>query len=700
MTSASPAPANRLALETSPYLRQHANNPVDWFPWGSEALEIARRENRPILLSIGYSACHWCHVMAHESFEDEATAELMNENFINIKVDREERPDLDRIYQLAHQLLTRRSGGWPLTVFLTPDDQRPFFAGTYFPDKPRNGMSSFGELLPRVADFFHSRTDDIHDQCERLVEAMATMEPSSVVSGTLLNDSPLTAIREQLATTFDQREGGFGKAPKFPHPTNLERLFRHHARTGRHGKADGEALAMALFTLAKMGNGGLYDQLGGGFYRYSTDDAWLIPHFEKMLYDNAPLMHLCIDAWQLTAHDDFRRWAEETADWAVREMHIDGGGFASALDADSEGEEGLFYLWEPDQIKQTLSAEEFEVMSTRYGLDQPANFEEWAWHLHVRARIDELGIAEIEAKALEQSARLKLRTLRESERVLPGRDDKMLTSWNAMMISAMARTGAALGRDDLIDCAHGALDAIGERLWKDGRLLASYKDGDAHLMAYLDDHAQLIEAIIASLQARWRDGLIDWAVEVAELMIKRFVDTDKGGFFFTADDHETLIHRSRPFMDDAMPAGNAVAVRALARLGSLLGETRYLEVAEHTLRAGWLGMERIPHGHAAMINALEEWLDACETVVIRGPAKSLEPWRARATACYSPTRQVFAIPDDAVLPDGLLTTREAVEGAVVAYVCDGFQCQMPVNTLEEFEVSLKPRERPRPTRAS
>lgn len=688
------APRNRLAAQTSPYLLSHADNPVEWFTWGAEALDIARQENRPILLSIGYSACHWCHVMADESFSDPETAALMNELFVNIKVDREERPDLDRLYQLSHQLLTRRSGGWPLTVFLDPEDQRPFFAGTYFPDKPRHGMPSFRDVLTRVGDYYRGHVDDVRDQGERVVQAMAAMEPAPT-GNALLGDAPLTAAREHLAGNFDQRHGGFGDAPKFPHPTNLTRLLRHHARTVRRGEPDREALAMVLFTLAKMGNGGLFDQLGGGFFRYSTDEQWVIPHFEKMLYDNAPLMALNAEAWLLSGHADFARFAIETGEWAMREMRVDDGGFAAALDADSEGEEGAYYVWDADRVRAELPPALFEPFSIRFGLDQPPNFEGEAWHLVAATRSDELGLSEADGAARVDEARAVMLALRDRSRILPARDDKVVTSWNGQMAAALARTGALLGRDDFVDSAHQILAHLRSGAWRDGRLHAGTRGDMTHLMGYLDDHAQVIDAILEALSARWQDGLLDWAVELADVLLEHFADDDRGGFFFTADDHETLIHRSRPMLDDALPAGNAVAARVLGRLGALLGESRYLDAAEGTLRAAWVGLERIPHGHCAMLDALEDWLDSVETVVIRGAGEGLARWHDRARLHYAPTRQTFAIPDHASSLPGLLAERAAREGEVVAYRCTGLTCGLPLDEFPAFEAALSAGERQR-----
>ena len=435
---------NRLAAETSPYLLQHAHNPVDWYPWGPEALDRARRKSRPILLSIGYSACHWCHVMAHESFEDEATAAVMNAHFVNVKVDREERPDLDKIYQVAHQLLARRPGGWPLTMFLTPDDQTPFFGGTYFPPSPRHGLPAFRDLLLRVVDFLAAHGDEVAKQNESLRTALARTEPSGAAVGTagagaaVIGPEPLERAMAVLRRSFDARDGGFGGAPKFPHPTNVERCFRR--------RRDPRDLHMGVHTLARMCLGGIYDHLGGGFCRYSVDGEWMIPHFEKMLYDNGPLLALCAQGVQLRAGHEalFARTAHETARWAIREMQAPEGGFHSALDADSEGEEGRFYLWTPDAARAVLDEDELAALAVSFGLDRPPNFEGHAWHLHTfverEALPAKLGADAETAAARLDRARAKLFEAR-APRVRPGLDDKILTSWNAMMVSGLAVAG-------------------------------------------------------------------------------------------------------------------------------------------------------------------------------------------------------------------------------------------------------------------
>ena len=686
-----PAPhRNRLAAETSPYLLQHADNPVDWYPWGPEAIERARRENRPILLSIGYSACHWCHVMAHESFEDEATARVMNTHFVNIKVDREERPDLDKIYQVSHQLLARRPGGWPLTMFLTPSDLTPFFGGTYFPPAPRHGLPAFRDLLLRVVDFLASHGSEVARQNESLREALARAEPSGDGSRAAFDPEPLERAVAGLRRAFDARDGGFGGAPKFPHPTHIERCLRRHR--------DPRDLHMGLFTLAKMARGGIYDHLGGGFCRYSVDGEWMIPHFEKMLYDNGPLLELCARASRIGAGDEalFERTARETGRWALREMQAPEGGFYAALDADSEGEEGRFYLWTPDAARAVLDEDEYEALAVSFGLDRPANFEGRAWHLHTfverEALAVKLGVPEGAALERLDRARAKLFAAR-APRVRPGLDDKILTSWNAMMISGLTVAGELLPEPDFIDAAERGFDFLRENAWVDGRLHAAWKGGRARFPAYLDDHAFLLEAALRLLQARWRAHLVGFAIEVADALLDRFEDRERGGFWFTAHDHEALMHRTKSFADDSLPAGNGVAAAWLSRLGHLLGEPRYLEAAERTLGAGWAGLAEMPHAHGAMLTALEEHLDPPQIIVLRGRGESLERWRARCALPFAPRRYVVAVPDDADPLPGLLAARAPhPEGGTIAYVCEGHRCEAPIADFAELEAALRPLE--------
>ena len=678
--------SNHLIDQTSPYLRQHAHNPVDWYPWGAAALDKARREDKPILLSIGYSACHWCHVMAHESFEDAATAKLMNALFVNIKVDREERPDLDKIYQTAHQLLAQRSGGWPLTMFLMPDDQLPFFGGTYFPPEPRHGLPGFKDLMQQIARAYRQQRDAIANQNESLRDVLQRMTLTPP-SATALDAVPLAAALRELEQHFDRQHGGFGRAPKFPHPSSLEFLLRRAQRLA--GKDAERSVVMAGLTLTRMAQGGIFDQLGGGFARYSVDAEWMIPHFEKMLYDNGPLLALYSQAAAASGDTLFARTARETTQWVMREMQAPEGGYYSSLDADSEGAEGKFYAWADGEIHALLNADEYPLFARRFGLDRAANFED-SWHLHGYVAEEKLaaefGLSAERVAALLDSARRKLFSARE-QRIRPGRDDKILTAWNALMIKGMASAGRHLECDDCIDSAQRALDFIRMRLWRDGRLLATYKDGHAHLPAYLDDYAFLIDAIIELLQTRWRAGDLRFATQLADVLLAHFEDREQGGFFFTADDHEQMIQRPKPLADESMPSGNGIAALALGRLGHILGETRYLAAAERTLKAAWPAMTEMPYAHVALIIALEEFLDPPQTIVLRGAGAALEKWRAHCARPYVPGRIVLAIPSGETDLPGSLAERKA-QGDVVAYVCQGMTCQTPVTSLAELEKRL------------
>ncbi len=683
-------PSNHLSQCSSPYLKQHADNPVEWYPWGEEALSRARHENKPILLSIGYSACHWCHVMAHESFEDEGTAQVMNDLYVNIKVDREERPDLDKVYQAAHQLLAQRPGGWPLTVFLTPDDLTPFFAGTYFPKEARHGLPPFVEVLHNIAAAYQQQRDDIEQQNRALKRAINQLDPTAPEQTTPLDSTPLESSRQQLAASFDETHGGFGSAPKFPHPNSLEQLLRHWAATGN---SDARALYMVEFTLRKMAQGGVNDQIGGGFYRYSVDDLWMIPHFEKMLYDNGPLLCLYADLWQATGKRLFRDTALSTARWAINEMQSPEGGFYASIDADSEGQEGRFYTWAPAEIEQRLEADEYTLFSRHYGLDREPNFE-GAWHLHTFVEIatlsEELNISEEQAQTMLDRAGQKLLAAR-NERNRPGRDEKILTTWNALMIKGLARAGRLLEVPELVAAAREAATFIRSQLWQDQHLKVSYKDGQADLNGYLDDYANLVDALLELLQSDWDSELLAFACELCECLLTHFQDPKQGGFYFTADHHERLIYRPKPFGDESLPAGNGVAASALARLGYLLGEPRYLEAAERTLQCARERLQQIPHAHCTLLKALDELLNPSEIVILRGDPAEIAPWRQRAGRHYTPSRMTFAIPNSATgLPEAL--ANKPPQGNAVAYLCEGTHCLPPIGQFEDFEKQLSQKE--------
>ncbi len=686
--------SNRLANETSPYLLQHADNPVDWHPWDAEALGLARREGKPILLSIGYSACHWCHVMAHECFENAEIAAQMNAQFVNIKVDREERPDLDRIYQLAHQMITQRNGGWPLTMFLSPEDQTPFFGGTYFPPTPRHGLPGFPELLDRVTGYWRDHSNEIREHAGAMQEALAQVwqaPAGSELEAVTLDRELLVTARHELAGTFDKEHGGFGAAPKFPHPPSLVRLFRHWRSTALGDKPDLEALYMATSTLQQMAEGGIYDQLGGGFCRYSVDRHWMIPHFEKMLYDNAQLLPLYAQAWSVTNEALFRRIAGETAGWVMREMQAPEGGYWSSLDADSEGEEGRFYAWSREEIQRLLEPGEFAAVHAVFGLDRGPNFE-GRWHLHTFMSPDQFaagsGLEGAEVQARLASARSKLLMAREL-RVRPGRDEKVLAAWNGLMIRGMAIAARILGDAKLAASADRAIAFARRELLVDGRLRAAWKDGRARFAAYLDDYAFMLDGALEMLQLRWNPDDLAFATTLGDALLAHFEDPVGGGFLFTADDHEKLIERPRPLADDAMPAGNGVAALALNRLGCLLGEPRYLEAAERAVRSALPVVRRAPFAHCALLDALEEQLDPPEIVIVRGTAKRAGEWARTARLVYAPRRLVFEIPADAADLPPALAEKVAPESGAMAWICRGTTCLPPVDSLSGLTTALK-----------
>jgi uncharacterized protein YyaL (SSP411 family) len=667
--------SNRLASEPSPYLLQHANNPVDWYPWGKEALEKARREDKPILLSVGYSACHWCHVMAHDCFEDAEVAAVMNRLFVNVKVDREERPDLDQIYQTAHQMLTQRSGGWPLTVFLTPD-QTPFFAGTYFPKTPRYQLPGFIDLMENIARAWHERRGDVLAQNEVVRTALAQQQPDAGLQQAL-TDAPLADAVRDLAKVFDPVWGGFSRAPKFPRPGELFFLLREAQRSG-----DAQAREMALFSLRKMASGGVVDQLGGGFCRYSVDEQWAIPHFEKMLYDNGPLLHLYADAWALTGETVFKDTAEGIVDWLLREMRAPQGGFYSALDADSEGHEGKFYVWTPDEVRTLLSPEEYAVAAPVYGFDGPPNFENAYWNPILARPLSEVAAESglsIETAAVRlASARAKLFAAREA-RVRPGCDDKQLTSWNALMIAGLVHAGRVMARPDWINAAQDAIDFLHRNLWRDGRLLASYKHGEARLNAYLDDYAFLLDALLETMQAGYREADMAWACELADVLLAHFEDAGQGGFFFTSHDHEALIARPKPGYDNATPSGNGVAAFALQRLGHLLGEARYLDAATRCLRLFHAHLVQQPIAYPTLLAVLDEALVPPRVILLRGPESAVTAWAQALAPKLGAHDMMLVLPNGLKLPGALA---KPVSDRPVAWVCSGTACQPPVTELD------------------
>jgi uncharacterized protein YyaL (SSP411 family) len=656
--------ANRLARETSPYLLQHRENPVDWYPWGEEALSRARDEDRPILLSIGYSACHWCHVMAHESFEDPETAAYMNEHFVNVKVDREERPDVDALYMEAVQAISGQ-GGWPMTVFLDPEGV-PFYGGTYFPPDDSRGMPSFRMVMEAVVDAFESKRDEIEQRAPQMrarLAAIGQVEPADSPQAAMLDE----AI-ERLRMAADRARGGFGGAPKFPPASAIELLL-----------ARGETEIPEL-TLDAMLTGGIYDQLGGGFARYSVDAAWQVPHFEKMLYDNALLARAYLHGWQRLGHERYRRICEETLDWALREMRGPEGGFYSALDADSEGEEGRFYVWTPEEIRAVLAGEttddanciKFPVhqagdLMQFYGVTEDGNFE-GRNILHLPGGADAV---EPESLSEMRQALYEART----KRVWPGLDDKRLTAWNALMIAALAEAGAVLGRGDYLEAARGCAEFVWNDLRDDeGALLRTYKDGRAHLKAYLEDHAFLLEALLTLYEASFETVWFERARGLADTLLAGFADGERGGFFSTADDHESLIARRKEIGDHPIPSGNSAAAFGLLRLAALTGERTYEQAAEGVFRLFSDSAGKHPEAFAHLLRAIDFHLASTKEVALIG-----EDLNELAAVIRSELRPHLVLAGGQAGSDipPLLRDRGEVDGKPAAYVCEHFTCQAP-----------------------
>jgi len=687
--------SNRLAHETSPYLRQHADNPVDWWPWCEEALTAARTQDKPILLSIGYSACHWCHVMAHESFEDEATARVMNALFVNIKVDREERPDLDKIYQLAHQALTQRGGGWPLTVFLAPDDLVPFYAGTYFPKEARYNMPPFVYVLEQVRGFWDQRRDDVRAQTRALGEFLAGYDQSGTSPAEVLDDAPLRIAVARFTAAFDPVHGGHRGAPKFPHCPEMELLLDLDS-TAAAPKAKDAANAMVELTLSRMADGGIHDQIGGGFCRYSVDERWEIPHFEKMLYDNAQLLPLYARVARRSGNERFAVVARELLGWLVREMVAPGGGFHTAIDADSEHEEGKFYVWQREEVRGLLTEAEYAAAASYFGFDREPNFEHVAWNPIVAQPIEVVaqahGMTTDAARNAIAGARAKLFAAR-AKRVRPGLDDKILTSCNGLMIGGIARAARALDAAPLQGLADNALDFLHAETWRSGRLLAKAGADGARFPGYLDDHAFLLDALLECLACRWSERDLAWATALADLLLERFEDRAHGGFFFTAHDHEALPQRPKPFSDESLPSGNGIAARALLRLGHLLGEARYTGAAERALQAAYSTLQQMPQACASLLRALNDLLHPRAHLVIRCATDAEEArWRSALATLEADTHRcdIYWVPESAHGLGGALAAQAHKPGGV-AYLCRATNCLAPMTDPADVLAELRSR---------
>ena len=676
---------NHLIHETSPYLLQHAHNPVDWYSWGDEAFQKAKSENRPILLSIGYSACHWCHVMERESFEDEKIAALMNDLFVNIKVDREERPDLDEIYMNAVQMLTGR-GGWPMTVFLTPEG-KPFYGGTYFPPEDRYGVPGFPKILQGVANAYREKPQDVERSVEQILAALQRMSLSTESQQPFSPDI-IGQSAEQLAQAYDTDHGGLGKAPKFPNVGVYELFLRHY-----HHSKGSRFLEMVTHTLTKMAQGGIYDHLGGGFHRYSVDEKWLVPHFEKMLYDNAQLVRIYAQVYCVTGEPLFKQVVDETMTYLMREMLHTEGGFYSTQDADSEGEEGKFFVWTEEEISQILGEEASEIFCRIYDVSEEGNFEEKnilhpILTLEQASKFFRRDLKEIES--LVSDAKGKLFQERE-KRIKPFRDEKILTSWNGLMLSGLAEAIKISPASGYLETTNRTVDFIFTKMFRDGRLLHTYKSGTAKILGYLDDYAFLAAGLLDLFEATVNRAHLDRAVELAGIMLHEFWDEAGGGFFYTGRSHERLIAQSKPIFDGSIPSGNAVATQVLLRLYHYTGKEDYLKRAERILRAYYNAMENQPFGFAHMLAALDFYLQKPKEVVLVGDKKDPETAAllTKIHSLYLPNMTLqLASPDDSLEKvSSLLAGKKQFEGKPTVYVCHNFTCSRPVVEWDEAKAA-------------
>jgi uncharacterized protein len=678
--------ANRLIHETSPYLLQHAHNPVDWYPWSDEAFAKAKEENKPVLLSIGYSACHWCHVMERESFENEQIAELMNNLFINIKVDREERPDLDEIYMNAVQMLTGR-GGWPMTMFLTPDRQ-PFYGGTYFPPQDRHGMPGFPRILQGVAQAYRDKPDDVQKSIGQILSALKQMSHSDDHEHVFAPDV-IGKAAEQIASAYDAENGGLGQAPKFPNPGVYELFLRQHHHSGSE-----RFLNMVTHTLTKMMLGGIYDHLGGGFHRYSVDEKWLVPHFEKMLYDNAQLVRTLALLYRATGNKLFRRVMEETLDYLIREMLHSEGGFYSTQDADSEGEEGNFFLWSREEINQILGEEDGEIFTRIYDVTESGNFE-GKNILHPILTVAQ--VAGLFKKTPDQietliaQAKQKLFAARES-REKPFRDEKIITSWNGLMLSGLAEALKISAKPSFLAAANRTIQLIFTEMFSDGFLLHTYKDGNAKQLGFLDDYAFLAVGLLDCYEATLERSALERAVELTEIMVREFWDSSEGGFFYTGNSHEQLISRTKPIFDASVPSGNAKATELLLRLYHLTGKEDFLGKAETVLRSYSHAMESQPFGFAHMLCALDFHLRKPKDIVLVGKLDDSRTTELLAliNSLYLPNMTLQLVSPDESLDEvsPLLAGKTQINGTATAYVCHNHTCSAPLTRPEELRSLL------------
>jgi uncharacterized protein len=681
-----PKHTNRLIHESSPYLLQHAHNPVDWYPWGDEAFARAKEENKPVLLSVGYSACHWCHVMERESFENEFIAKLMNDLFINIKVDREERPDVDEVYMNAVQMLTGR-GGWPMTMFLTPERQ-PFYGGTYFPPEDRHGLPGFPRVLQGVAQAYRGKQQDVQKSVEQILSALNRMSKPEDSTPTIAPDLVGKAA-EQVAGAYDAENGGLGQSPKFPNPGAYELFLRHyhHAKTQRF-------LDMVIHTITQMAHGGIYDQIGGGFHRYSVDEKWLVPHFEKMLYDNAQLVRILAQLYRATGNGVFKRVMEQTLDYLLREMLHSEGGFYSTQDADSEGEEGRFFIWSLAEINQVLGREDGEIFARMYDVTDSGNFE-GKNILHPVLTVDQatrlFKKSPDQIEMLVANAKQKLFEVRE-QREKPFRDEKIIVSWNGLMLSGLAEALTISPKPSFLAAANRTIDLIFAKLFADGLLLHTYKDGQAKQLGFLDDYAFLAVGLLDFYQAAFDRSALQRATELTEIMVREFWDEKGGAFFYTGNSHEQLITRAKPVFDASVPSGNAKATELLLRMYHFTGREDFLSKAETTLRSYSHAMTGQPFGFAHMLCALDFYLQKPKEVVLIGSPDDSNTADLLAVihSIYTPNMTLQIVAPDQLLEtiSALLRGKGQIGGKATAYVCHDYTCSAPVTDPGELKSLL------------
>lgn len=657
---------NKLVNEKSLYLLQHADNPVNWYPWTQEAFEIAKNNNKPIILSIGYSACHWCHVMAQESFEDSETAEIMNKYFVNIKVDKEERPDLDKVYQMSQTIITGKTGGWPLTIFMSPD-KFPFFAGTYFPNEQKYGLPSFKDVLKRVNEFYSSQQKDIKSQNMTISEIFQNLNKRNDYDEQI-NLELLDKTRLDLLNSIDKVHGGFGSAPKFPQSYSL--LFLLNSNINNE-----ESFQYVLHTLNRMCLSGIFDHLEGGFFRYSVDELWMIPHFEKMLYDNGPLISVLCKASKLTSNKLFLKRAVQTSDWIINKMQDKNGGIYSTIDADSEHVEGKYYVWDEKELKSSLDNDEFEFIKNSYFVDSRSNFE-GKFHFHITKDAEDFFLKNEKRIAVITK---KLLTIR-NKRIPPNTDKKILVSWNALAIIGLLDTYKLTDDDRFLLAAKKCFDFIKQKLWDGTKLYACFNEKPC-FQAYLDDYAYLLKANLELLKIEWSSENLYFSNKLANILIKNFQNHETGGFYFTSINHEELIYRPQTYMDESMPAGNSIAIEALSELGFLVGNQEYIDASEKTLISASNSVQRSNTAHASLLNASMNLLEFKKFVIIRCSHERIKEYR-KEILNFEEIIFYFIDNEESDIPKSLIEKKPL--GNFTAYICEGFKCLSPIRDFDDL----------------